>query len=561
MKKLVLLTSCLITAVLANAQSPTFKWAKGMGGTLNDFGSSVRIDGSGNVYSTGGFGGTVDFDPGAGTFNLTATAGFNTFILKLDASGNFVWAKSIGGNSRGVSLALDASGNIYTTGFIDGTADFDPGTGTFNLTSASSDIFILKLNSSGNFVWAKLIGGTSYDVVASMALDASGNVYTCGAFAGVVDFDPGSGIFNLTSIGTIDIFISKLDASGNFVWAKGIGAALGDNRGSNISVNAAGNVIATGSFKGTVDSDPGAGVFNLTSAGMSDILILKLSSAGDFVWAKQIGGTLNDAGKAITDGTGNIYTIGNFSDIVDFDPGSSTFNLTSAGGIDAFISKFDASGNFVWAKRMGGTLDDGGVSIALDASGNIYTTGLFKGTVDFDPGTSSFNLTSVGDYDIFISKLDASGNFVWATCFGGTLSDNANSIALDVSGNILSTGYFNGTADFDPSGGIFNLTSAGSYDIFLSKMSQTTGGILENDAASNITIYPNPTNGMLNVECSMLNSGELKLQVLNSMGQIVLEENAIQHSQFTVQHLPDGLYLVKVLNNNTLVATQKIIKK
>ncbi|PHX82007.1 MAG: hypothetical protein CK539_06890, partial [Flavobacteriales bacterium] len=187
-------------------------------------------------------------------------------------------------------------------------------------------------------------------------------------------------------------------------------------------------------------------------------------------WAKAMGGSSSDFSICIAlDGSGNVYTTGYFGGLADFDPGAGVANLTSAGSTDIFISKLDASGNFVWANAMGGIGDDGGYSIALDGSGNVYTTGLFRGTADFDPGAGLANLTSSGTYDIFISKLDASGNFVWAKAMGGTGSESVGgSIALDGSGNVYTAGYFLGTVDFDPGAGLANLTSSGIYDIFIS---------------------------------------------------------------------------------------------
>jgi hypothetical protein len=271
--------------------------------------------------------------------------------------------------------------------------------------------------------WAKQLGGTSVDYGLSNAVDASGNVYTTGNFNGTADFDPGAGTYNLTPASAVndDIFISKLDASGNFVWAKRLGGTSIDNVAS-ISVDASGYVYTTGNFKGTVDFDPGAGTYNLSSAsaGNDDIFISKLDTSGNFVWAKQLGGTSSDVGQSITvdpAGSGDVYTTGSFYGTADFDPGAGTYNLTSTGGSDIFISKLDATGNFVWAKQMGGNGTATGTSIAIDpaGSGDIYTTGVFDGTADFDPGAGTYSLTYAGGFDIFISKLDASGNFVWVT--------------------------------------------------------------------------------------------------------------------------------------------------
>ena len=240
--------------------------------------------------------------------------------------------------------------------------------------------FTLSSFSQGTkFEWAKGIGGTSYDIGYSITTDASGNIYTTGYFNGTVDFDPGGGTFNLTSVGGMDIFISKVNSSGDFLWAKGIGGTS-DDYGKSITTDESGNVYTTGYFQGTADFDPGLGTFNLTSAGGEDIFISKLNSSGDFLWTKRLGGTSDDASSSITtDGSGNVYTTGSFYETVDFDPGSSTFNLTSAGYGDIFISKLNSSGNFLWAKSMGGTSTGIGNSIITDASGNVYTTGYFVG--------------------------------------------------------------------------------------------------------------------------------------------------------------------------------------
>ena len=448
------------------------------GGASSDLGYSIAVDSSGNVYTSGSFQGTVDFDPGAGEANLTSAGGSDVFVSKLDSSGNFVWAKRFGGTSTdaGFGIAVDSSGNVYTTGSFFGTVDFDPGAGVADLTSAGErDVFVSKLDSSGNFVWAKRFGGTIADVGRIIAFDSSGNVYTTGYFFSTADFDPGAGTTNLTSAGGAEVFVSKLDSSGNFVWAKGLGG-ISTDEGYSIGVDSSGNVYTTGYFNGTVDFDPGAGVTNLTSAGGNDSFVLKLDSLGNFVWAKGLGGTAADVGRTIAvDSSGHVYTAGYFIGRADFDPGAGQANLTSASGSggsdrDVFVSKLDSSGNFVWAKGLGGTAADESNSIAVDSSGNVYTTGFFNGIADFDPGAGEANLTSAGGNDSFISKLDSSGNFVWAKRLGGTSSDLGYPIAVDSSGNVYTSGSFQGTVDFDPGAGEANLTSVGSNDVFVLKL-------------------------------------------------------------------------------------------
>ncbi len=451
-----------------------FVWAKGMGGASYDLGTDVTVDSSGNVYTTGNFYGTVDFDPGMGVLYLTSAGDSDIFVSKLDSSGNLLWAKRMGGTNydKGYSIAVDPSGNVHTIGGFYGTVDFDPGelSGFYLNSAGGSDIFVSKLNSSGNFVWAKSMGGTNFDSGNGIAVDSSGNVYTTGSFRDIADFDPGAGIVNLIGAGVDDIFVSKLNSGGNLVWAKGIGGSDYDY-GNGIAVDLSGNVYTTGSYFGTVDFDSEAGVFNLTSAGSHDIFVSKLNSGGNFVWAKSMGGVDGDYGNGIAvDSSGNVYTTGYFGATADFDPGTGTANLTSMGVDDIFVSKLDGSGNFAWARGMGGTDYDFGYGIATDSNGNVYTTGHFSGTADFDPNSSTVNLISAGSYDIFVSKLDNGGNFVWAKNMGGIGSDYGYGIATDSSGNVYTTGSFSSTADFDPDTNIFNLASAGGDDVFISKL-------------------------------------------------------------------------------------------
>ena len=462
------------------AASNRFAWAKRLGGLNHDYVFDIAVDTSGNVYTTGRFQGTSDYDPGPGTYNLNSTVGSNDiFISKLDSNGNFAWARSLGGGifDNGYSIAADPSGNVYTTGTFEGTADFDPGSGTANRTSAGGDdIFISKLDSNGNFVWARSMGGMNFDSGYSVALDANGNGYTTGRFSDTVDFDPGPGMYSLTSAGGDDIFIVKLNSNGNFVWARSMGGGANFDNGKSLAVDASGNVYTTGMFQGAVDFDPGSGNYNLTSAaGTADIFISKLDSNGNFVWARSLGGVNFDTGTSLAvDTSGNVYTTGTFLGTADFDPGSGTSNLISGQSDDIFISKLDSNGNFIWARSMGGEYFDQSLSLDIDTSGNVYTTGHFTDSADFDPGPEAYNLTTAvgGDSDIFISKLDSNGSFVWARGMGSGLFDSGYGLALDPSGNVHTTGIFRGTVDFDPGAGIANLTTVGGLDIFVHKIQE-----------------------------------------------------------------------------------------
>ena len=313
-------------------------------------------------------------------------------IASSSSSSQSYFAVTFGGtnNNQGESIAVDSSGNIYITGYFYETVDFGGG----NVTSAgSTDIFVLKLNSSGTFQWVNTYGGTSFDFGRGIAVDSSGNIYITGYFYETVDFGGG----NLTSAGGADIFVLKLNSSATFQWVSTFGSTSIDV-GEDITVDSSGNSYITGYFEGTVDF--GAG--NVTSAGAADIFILKLNSSGAFQWVNIFGGTSTDVGQGIAvDSSGNSYITGSFQGTVDFGSG----DITPSGFDDIFVLKVNPSGTFQWVSTFGGTSNDVGEDIAVDSSGNSYITGWFRETVDFGAG----NVTSAGGADIIVLKLNSSG--------------------------------------------------------------------------------------------------------------------------------------------------------
>jgi hypothetical protein len=458
----------------------TFQWAKSMGGSQDEKGYNVAFDSQGNVYAVGQFSGTADFDPGAGTFNLTSLGATDIFVVKLNAIGGLIWAKQMGGSSNDYAhgLAVDASGNVHVTGYFYSLADFDPGPGTVAFTAAASaDAYVVKLDSNGNLVWAKQFAGNDSDKGMAITVDGSGNVYTTGNFIYTCDFDPGPATANLTANGTIhDAFISKLDVNGNYVWAKRLGGAWSDY-GYAIALTSNSELIIVGEFEGTADFDPGTGTYNLTTSGFNpDAFICRLSAAGALVWAKGVGDSGFDRGRTLAlDASDNIYCGGTFGFTVDFDPGAGTSNLTANGSYDGFILKLNSSGNFVWAKAIGGSGTGEGVrGFSLVPSGLFYT-GEFTGTVDFNPNGGTNNLTAVGTQDAYVAKLDLSGNYVSAFGIGGAGGYAiGTAIMASSSGTVYTSGYYQASVDFDPGAGVTSYTSAGLGDVWIQKLSVCT---------------------------------------------------------------------------------------
>ncbi len=474
-KILLILLIVISTSIWLNSQ--TLEWVKKIGGQSIDIGESISIDKQNNIYSVGIFYGTVDFDLGPGIFNLT-TSGFGIFILKQNIDGDFIWAKKIdlntfSYNAKEANIVADSNGNCYITISFLGTIDVDPGINIFNIKSKGDrDFCVLKLDNNGNFIWVKTFGGIGWDIVRSIALDQSGNVYLTGHFRETIDFDPGPAQYNLNSSGQNDIYILKLDSNGNFLWAKSIGGIDWD-RGYSIEIDQSENIYITGLFNGMVDFNPGSGNYYLSSSGGTDVFILKLDTNGNFLWAKSIGGIGGDEGFSIEIYlSGNVYISGWFQDTVDFDPGSGNYYLSSSGGSDAFILKLDTNGNFLWVKSIGGIDRDQARSIILDQSENVYISGWFQDTVDFNPGPGQYILSSSGNVDIFILKLNNTGNFVWGISIGGIGVDVEHSIISDQLDNIYLIGSFEETVDFDPGIDTFFLSSNGYFDAFILKLSQ-----------------------------------------------------------------------------------------
>lgn len=469
------------------AQSVALDWVKQVKctGDYNN-GNAVVTDAAGNVYTCGRFSGTADFDPGPATLNLTAEAITDIFIMKQDAAGGLLWAKRIGAGSppntnQAVSMAVDGDGNVYTTGIYGASADFDPGPGTayLNFGGGWNDAFILKLDAAGNYVWAKSFSGSEDESGTEIALDNDGNIYTYGSFSGTVDFDPGPGVFNMTST-QVSAYVTKLNAAGNFVWAKQIGGT-GQFLAGGMAVAATGNIYLMGSvLDNVIDADPGPNTVNILPDGFIDACVIKLDNNGNFGWARKIGGAFAMAFgiKITTDAQEHVFPAGVYAGGIDFST-APLMSLSTNATEDLFFAKLDAAGNYLWTKSTAGNA--GALTelytIKTDAMGSLYTSGFFKNTVDFDPGAGTANMTATHNgADVangFFMKLDNDGNFKWAKQLAGAGESFCRGITVDASSNVFVTGGFKDTTDFDPGASVTNLFTPGKEHIFVGRYSCT----------------------------------------------------------------------------------------
>ncbi|PKR81057.1 hypothetical protein CW751_05590, partial [Brumimicrobium salinarum] len=455
---------------MSYAQIASLKWAKQQDGNVR----AMATDLSGNVFTGGVFAGTADFDPAGSNFNLVSDGGYEGFVSKLDVDGNFQWAFKLGGTSADYvyDVAVDNGGNLYVSGAFQNTVDFDPSVNTVSLTAVDSqDGFVAKYDANGALIWVRQIGGTSQQDAYSVTVDNAGNVYTTGSFYGTVDFDPGAGVENLSAQNAFDAFVLKLDNNGDFIWVRQL-KGNSEISAVDIQLDNNDNAFVVGYFHETIDFDPNASNFSMTSSvGFVDAFFMKLDNLGDFVWAKQIGGSGNANTLSISiSALGDLYLAGEFKSTADFDPNAGTTNLNSLGNNDAYLAKYDNDGNLVWVNQLGGTDRSAARDIALSANDQVYVTGYFKGTVDFNMGGTPNSVTSNGQNDVFIAQYDDNGVFVDVNGFGSsTGSDIGFTVDVDVNGFVYVGGDFQETVDFDPRVGVNNLTATGT-DGFVIKL-------------------------------------------------------------------------------------------
>lgn len=403
MKKTFILSVILL--IVGNVHTQPLAWSKQ---TTRGFISSfyVTTDNTGNVFTTGWFNDTTDFDPGPGVYKLFSRNP-STYLSKLDRNGNFLWAVNVadlsgnGNSSAGrFGITTDLYGNVYVAGFFKGTCDFDPGSGTklltVNTTTPSPygyDQFVWKLDANGNFIWVKQLATNQF--VSTCLTDASGNLLVSGSFNGTCDFDPGPGTQTLKSLGVSDGYICTFDQAGNILDVKQFGYTGTNASISSLSFDTFSNIIAIGSFTGTVDADPGPGTFILSAAG-SQFFTTQLNSTGNFVTARSIIplGT-SKITKLSTDFYGNTYVEGTFTGSCDFDPSVSVHTLQTSAPMAIFVYKLSPTGGFTWAKKVDlqSSLNQY-PHIRSDGGGNVHFTGVFNGTVDVDPGSAVHTLST-----------------------------------------------------------------------------------------------------------------------------------------------------------------------
>ena len=427
----------------------TLVWGHNIGGLKDSGGYDVANDDEGNVYITGNFSATVDFDPGAGTLTRTAIKESDIFVAKYDSTGQVIWVVTAGGQTwdQARALALDATGNIYVVGEFHQTVDFNPGPGVFNLEAAGfQDAFIWKLGPDGSFIWAKKFSGSISDIPFFIVINSAGTMMIGGVFGESTDFDPSDNTQIHTVHGRWDAFVTFLNLDGEYLSSHTYGGAELDFVYM-ASVDQDDAFVVTGTFNDSIDIDPGPAVQYLTSKGSNDVFIIKYNPDGSLQWGHAIGKVGYDNGQSIvTDNSNNILVVGdNQNGNFDLDPGPGVAPINTSG---AFLVKLAPDGSYLWGKGFSGSIE-GSAELRVDSLQNIYLMCNSEG-LSVNPASPNTWLHSRGQTDSYIIKLTPGGDFIWANQFKGDAYSYGYGLSL-YKNDIYTIGHFGDNLDFDPS--------------------------------------------------------------------------------------------------------------
>lgn len=413
---------------------------------------------------------------------LTATKNFQSLYEKTRTIGGI-------GGADVTDAAIDNSGNLILVGRFQAIVNFTrawTGLPPDNKTASgyqaaqigNPDIFITKINNDGSYGWTKRIGNAEDELFVSVAVDGDGNIYVTGSFFNTINFSEDtttSTTFQSRSAGREDIFLLKMDPQGNLLWAKRMGGN-GSDVPYDICVDHNNNVYITGRCQPDVDFSTDWHLSSEPMVGSTKAFIVRINNDGSFGWQKKFGGNGSASGAALAVNSDNeIYVAGNFTDIMDLKstwPQVATSEIVSVGNADIFVMKLQNNGNCLWVKSIGGKYLDCATALAVNNENQVYLTGIFTDSVNFsrDFSTSTMDLkVSNGGTDIFLTKLDGSGWYLWTKCLGGNSDDWSNALSVDGNGNVLLAGDFQGIVRFQADWGDQTTTTAhgGSDAIFI----------------------------------------------------------------------------------------------
>lgn len=514
--------------LLAQLDSVNVQWLEISGGRQVNTGSNgIGLDAQLNIYSCGYFSGTVSF--GNNTFVSTGT-GVDLIMTKRNNAGQWLWS-SIATSSMSVTpfgIVTDETGNSFICGAFEDSLTL----GSTILTSAGAkDIFIAKIDSSGQWLWAQQAGGAAQDYALSIAVDHNGGIYLTGYFSDTAYFG-GDTLFSQTNQ---SFFLAKCSPSGQWLWTK---SALEDDlsQGASVAIDSNLNIYLTGRFGNLLR----LGNDTLQSSANTNSFVAKFDSLGNYLWGYKATGTTatisESFARSIIYKNGLLYIGGNFQGLLD----AGDTVLTSINLLTPYLLTLDTNGNYISAKRL--IIHTLSIlrAMTIDHQENLYVTGQFIGTANF----GGISLTSAGANDIFFAKYKSSGELEWASRAGGLENIYASTIIADNQQSIYVGGHYSGTIEF----GHFSESAEGISSEFVAKMNGFDLSVQRAEPFDNLRVYPNPFLNEFNVKLMGIQN-PAQISLFDLQGRMILtktEQNQASTIKINLEGYPSGMYVLEI---------------
>ncbi|MBP6533290.1 MAG: T9SS type A sorting domain-containing protein, partial [Bacteroidia bacterium] len=538
--------SILFSILFSNcvfSQSP--EWAKQISGNEFEYIRGITHDSQDNIILYGEYSLVIDLDPGTSVLYDTSRGNSDIFIIKLDPNGNLIWAKTLGDSQWNYCMEIkcDGNDNVYLSGTFNDSIDIDPGPSVEMLDSTQGQTFLLKLNNNGEFVWAIQNG---YSELSSFDIKSNNNLLLLD-LRRIREIDENKNLISIDSIGGGGSYKILLD----------------DNE----------NIFVIGYFINTIDFDPDTGTYLLTSqncCSFHDLYITKFDQSRNFLWATRIGSQppsmrLKDA---ITDHSGNFYIC--FDANSGLCTGTNTTDtcftpVTTSSGDFGYLLKYDPNGNFLNCEAMASnTASALAWGVTTDLFNNIYFTGKYGGAFDFDPGPSTYFLTSSTYGNVFIQKLDSTFAFIDCIEYAPTGLINSGKLIIDSQNNLYTEGYFQGSCLFDSSSGI-TFNSWVTVDSYVTKYRDIIlkGNESVNSLSKQLIIFPNPSAEKISIKINELTGLIDKILIIDNFGSTIWSTEKYIFSNNDIieidnANLNQGIYTLVLISKNRIYSERFI---
>jgi hypothetical protein len=546
-------------------------WATYYGGSDNEYTGGVTTDNLGNVYLSGSTR-SISRIATAGAYQDTITGGYDAFVAKFDSNGARLWATYYGGdhNDYGGQCAVDRFNNIYMPGQTETSTSSVIATPNAHQTSFGGwvDAFLIKFDQNGVRQWATFYGGPQTDYAANCATDVTGNIYLTGITLNSTGTTIAtSGAHQPLSGGSIDNFLVKFNTNGTRLWGTYYGGNATDYSGG-CNTDSNGNVYICGRTESTSGITTASG-HQTTHGGGSfpdDGFLVKFDSNGVRQWGTYYGGTYNDYIYAcVIDNLGNVFAVGkavSTSANVISTPGSHKY-ISDAD--DGFIVKFNSNGIRLWGTYYGGSGTDDVSNCAVAPNGDIYVTGTTDSDDTVGIATSDgYQISLKGGKDAFLVKFNTNGQRLYGTYYGGVGSPETHggNCAIEHNGGVYLAGATGSRDSLSIATPNSQQPSHGGsmWDGFLVKFYDNSivglNELIKNEIV--VEVFPNPSAGIITVGLPP-DLKEAKGYLLNSVGQVLIERNCSDYTEFNFKEQPSGIYFLRI-NSDNGVKTFKLVK-